>query len=585
MLLLYAIGYLLLKGVGIWGINIPVAWGFAIVNFVWWIGIGHAGTLISAILLLLHQKWRTSINRFAEAMTMFAVACAGLFPLLHLGRPWFFYWLLPYPNTMELWPQFRSPLVWDVFAVSTYFTVSLLFWYIGMIPDLATLRDRSTESIRPDRLRHLGDGLAQLGPALAALRDGLPAPRRPGDAAGRVGAFGRQLRFRRRHPARLARDHLPALLRRRGHLFRLRHGAGAGHSAAGLLRLAGLHHAAPPGEHGQGHAGDRLDGRLRLRHRGVHGLVQRQHLREIHARSTACSDPTPVYYWALITCNVAIPQVLWFKRVRSNPPLLFVVALVVLVGMWLERYVIVVTSLHRDYLPSSWGMYSPTVWDWSHVPRHDRAVLRLDVPVHPLPADDLDLGDADVAAGVARAARRPRRGGTGGALMATYPGLYGLVAEFEKPTALVAAVHSARQTGYTRMDAYSPFPIEELAEALGFRRTQAAAADLARGHHRRRCPVRLAVLLCRHQLPGEHGRPAAEQLAGIYPGDVRVDDPLRVADRRLRSAGPVRSADAVSSAVSRAALRQGHARRLLSVHRGGRSALRSRGDEPVPGRT
>src|SRR5204862_1972581 len=143
MLLHYAIAYLLVEGIGIWGVNIPVAWGFAIVNFVWWIGIGHAGTLISAILLLLRQKWRTSINRFAEAMTLFAVACAGLFPLLHLGRPWVFYWLLPYPNTMDLWPQWRSPLVWDVFAVSTYATVSLLFWYVGLIPDLATLRDRA----------------------------------------------------------------------------------------------------------------------------------------------------------------------------------------------------------------------------------------------------------------------------------------------------------------------------------------------------------------------------------------------------------------------------------------------------------
>ncbi len=147
MVLHGAIAYLLVKGVGIWGINVPVAWGFAIVNFVWWIGIGHAGTLISAILLLLHQEWRTSINRFAEAMTLFAVACAGLFPLLHMGRPWFFYWLIPYPNTMGLWPQFRSPLVWDVFAVATYFTVSLLFWYVGLVPDLATLRDRSQSRV------------------------------------------------------------------------------------------------------------------------------------------------------------------------------------------------------------------------------------------------------------------------------------------------------------------------------------------------------------------------------------------------------------------------------------------------------
>ena len=139
-----AVTWLMLKGVGIWGVNIPNGWGFAIINFVWWIGIGHAGTLISAILLLLKQGWRTSINRFAEGMTIFAVMCAGLFPLIHTGRPWLAaYWLFPYPNSMGIWPQFRSPLIWDVFAVSTYFTVSLLFWYVGLIPDLATLRDKA----------------------------------------------------------------------------------------------------------------------------------------------------------------------------------------------------------------------------------------------------------------------------------------------------------------------------------------------------------------------------------------------------------------------------------------------------------
>src|SRR4051794_3308835 len=148
LVLTAAIAYLLAKGVGIWGVNIPVAWGFAIVNFVWWIGIGHAGTFISAILLLVLQKWRTSINRLTEAMTLFAVACAGLFPLLHLGRPWVFFWLFPYPDTMGLWPQFRSPLVWDVFAVSTYFTVSFLFWFLGLVPDLATIRDRATSRIK-----------------------------------------------------------------------------------------------------------------------------------------------------------------------------------------------------------------------------------------------------------------------------------------------------------------------------------------------------------------------------------------------------------------------------------------------------
>src|SRR6059058_1202521 len=142
--LLYSVGYLFVRGIGIWGVNIPVGWGFAIVNFVWWIGIGHAGTLISAILHLLKQSWRNSINRFAEAMTLFAVMCAGIFPLIHTGRPWLAaYWLFPLPLTMGVWPQFRSPLIWDVFAVSTYFTVSLLFWFVGLVPDLASLRDHA----------------------------------------------------------------------------------------------------------------------------------------------------------------------------------------------------------------------------------------------------------------------------------------------------------------------------------------------------------------------------------------------------------------------------------------------------------
>ena len=180
---------------GIWGINIPIGWGFAIVNFVWWIGIGHAGTLISAILLLLRQKWRTSINRFAEAMTLFAVSCAGLFPILHMGRPWLAYWLFPYPNTMGTWPQFRSPLVWDVFAVSTYATVSLLFWFVGLIPDLATLRDRAKS-----RLKQVVYGILAMGWRGSAvhwqsLRGGVAASGGAGDTSGRLGAYRSELRF------------------------------------------------------------------------------------------------------------------------------------------------------------------------------------------------------------------------------------------------------------------------------------------------------------------------------------------------------------------------------------------------------
>ena len=171
-------------GVGIWGMNIPIGWGFAIINFVWWIGIGHAGTLISAILFLLKQDWRTSINRFSEAMTLFAVACAGMFPILHLGRPWLAYWLFPYPNTMWLWPQPRSPLEWDVFAVSTYGTVSLVFWYIGLIPDLATMRDHAPKPWRRSVYGVLGARLARFGHPLASLSEGLSAVGRSGHAAG-----------------------------------------------------------------------------------------------------------------------------------------------------------------------------------------------------------------------------------------------------------------------------------------------------------------------------------------------------------------------------------------------------------------
>ncbi len=216
MMLLNAIGYLLLKGIGIWGNNNPVGWAFDIINFVWWIGIGHAGTLISAILLLLRQSWRTSINRFAEAMTLFAVACAGLFPALHVGRPWFAYWLFPYPNSMALWPQFRSPLMWDVFAVSTYATVSLLFWYVGPGP-------RPRDAARPheapraqDRLRHLLARLARVGAALVPLRDRVPAAGRARDASRPLGPHDRVVRLRDLGHPRMALDVLSRRTSSRG---------------------------------------------------------------------------------------------------------------------------------------------------------------------------------------------------------------------------------------------------------------------------------------------------------------------------------------------------------------------------------
>ena len=363
MVLFNAIGYLLLEGTGIWGVNSPVGWGFAIVNFVWWIGIGHAGTLISAILLLLRQKWRTSINRFAEAMTLFAVACAGLFPLLHMGRPWFAYWMFPYPNTMELWPQFRSPLIWDVFAVSTYATVSALFWFIGLIPDMATLRDRAT-----NRYSRIFYGFMAMGWRGSAVHW---------------------------HRYETAYNLLAGL---------------ATPLVVSVHTIVSMDFAASviPGWHttifppyfvaGAVYSGFAMVLTLSIPIRKIYGLedfITARHL-DYMARIMLVTGllvaygygieafmawysnnpyeralmlnrikgPYMYHYWALILCNVIAPQFLWLKKVRMTPWILFILSLVVNLGMWLERYVIVVISLHRDYLPSSWGMYSGTKWDW-----------------------------------------------------------------------------------------------------------------------------------------------------------------------------------------------------------------------------
>ena len=284
---LFAITFILVKGVGLWGINIPVGWGFDIINFVWWIGIGHAGTLISAILLLFRQKWRMSISRFAEAMTIFAVMCAAIFPVFHTGRPWLAaYWLFPYPNTMGLWPNFKSPLIWDVFAVSTYATVSVLFWYVGLIPDLATMRDRA-QHIWVKRIY----GIFALGwrgsakhwqryEIASLLLAGLSTPLVL--SVHTVVSFD----FAVSLLPGLARDGLPALLRRRRHLFRLRDGADAGHPDPRVLRDGRLHHDAAHPEHGEGHAGDGPHRVLRLRGRGLHGLVQRQLVGRLHDLGT-----------------------------------------------------------------------------------------------------------------------------------------------------------------------------------------------------------------------------------------------------------------------------------------------------------
>jgi len=349
-------------GVAIWGINVPVGWGFAIINFVWWIGIGHAGTLISAILLLLRQRWRTSINRFAEAMTIFAVSCAGVFPLIHMGRPWLPYWLLPYPDTMGLWPQFRSPLVWDVFAVSTYATVSLLFWFVGLIPDLATLRDRARHKI----IKRLYGILAMgwRGSAVHWHRYEMASLLLAGLATPLVVSVHTVVSFD------FAIGIIPGW---HTTIFPPYFVAGAIYSGFAMVMTLAI----------PIRAFYKLEDFITMRHlenmakvmlaTGL--IVAYGYMIEAFMAFYSGSDterfmiinrytgPYAVMGAALILCNIIIPQSLWLRRVRTSVPALFVIAIVVNIGMWLERFVIVVTSLHRDFLPSSWGMYYPTRWD------------------------------------------------------------------------------------------------------------------------------------------------------------------------------------------------------------------------------
>jgi len=364
LLLFSAVSYLLAVGLGIWGINMPVAWGFAIINFVWWVGIGHAGTLISAILLLLRQEWRTSINRFAEAMTIFAVSCAGIFPLLHMGRPWNCYWLLPYPNTMGLWPQWRSPLVWDVFAISTYFTVSLLFWFVGLIPDMATLRDRSGS--RVGRVVYGFFAMGWRGSAIHWFRYETAYLLLAGLATPLVVSVHTVV------STDFAVAQTPGW---HSTIFPPYFVAGAIFSGFAMVLTLAIPLRAIYG----------LQDFITLRHldnmakvmlaTGIivaYGYFTEMFTAwysevpsEMFQMLNRAFGPYRVAFWALILCNVLIPQLLWFGRIRRYIPALFVIAIIVNIGMWLERFVIVVTSLQRSFLPSSWGMYGPTRWDWA----------------------------------------------------------------------------------------------------------------------------------------------------------------------------------------------------------------------------
>ena len=353
------IGLLVATGIGIWGNNVPVAWAFDIINFVFWIGIGHAGTLISAILFLFRQKWRTSINRFAEAMTIFAVACAGIFPAIHIGRVWYVFYLMPYPNQMTLWPNFRSPLMWDVVAVSTYGTVSLLFWYLGMVPDLATLRDRATSA-----LRRLAYGTLALG----------------------WRGSGRQWHRYERAYLLLAALATPLVL--------------SVHSVVSfdfaVSQVPGWHTTIFPPYFVAGaiFSGFAMVVTLMVPARAFFGLKELVTLRHLENMNkiilaTSCMvgyaygvefftawysgsryemfaflnralGPYAWAYWTMVTCNVVVPHLFWFRKCRTTPWMMVAICVLVNVGMWMERFVIIVASLSRDYLPSSWRMYVPT---------------------------------------------------------------------------------------------------------------------------------------------------------------------------------------------------------------------------------
>ncbi|MCP4898027.1 MAG: polysulfide reductase NrfD [bacterium] len=356
------VAYLIFTGIGVWGLNSPVGWGFAIVNFVFWVGIGHAGTLISAILFLLRQKWRTSINRFAEAMTIFAVVCAGIFPAIHVGRVWFAYWLFPIPNQMEMWPNFRSPLMWDVFAVSTYATVSALFWYMGMIPDLATIRDRAKT-----KTRQIIYGILSLG-----------------------------WRSSNRHWHRFEVAYL-LLAALATPLVISVHSVVSFDFAVSVL--PGWHTTIFPPYFVAGaiFSGFAMVVTLIIPTRAFFGLKQIITLRHLENMSkiilatgmmvglaygteffmawysgnqyesftflNRAFGPYAWAYWIMVSCNVLVPQLFWFRKFRQNTLVLWGASILVNVGMWFERFVIVVSSLHRDFLPSSWGYYIPTAVD------------------------------------------------------------------------------------------------------------------------------------------------------------------------------------------------------------------------------
>jgi molybdopterin-containing oxidoreductase family membrane subunit len=484
-----SIAWLFWEGVGIWGNSVPVAWAFDITNFVFWVGIGHAGTLISAILFLFRQRWRTSINRAAEAMTIFAVICALIFPGIHTGRPWLAYWMLPLPNQMGVWPQFRSPLMWDVFAVSIYFTVSLVFWYLGLVPDVATMRDRATSKVR------------QVAYGILAL--------------GWRGSHRHWHHYERAYLL-LAGLATPLVL--------------SVHSVVSfdfaVSQIPGWHTTIFPPYFVAGaiFSGMAMVVTLMVISRVVfklEHLITLLHFDRMARLMLATSwmvayayglEATIAYYsgnsferftivnralgphawayWTMVAGNVLVPQVLWSARARISPLVLLIVSLLANVGMWFERFVIIVTSLQRDFLPSSWDVFSPTIWDIStllgsfglfftlfclfvrYAPMVAMAELKSALSHTSTGARAEVPDEGEASAFVLKAGTGPRPYTVRESLGASSnAGLYGVLATFETPDQLVRACKRLRSLGCTRFDAHSPFAVHGLSRAMGLRRS------------------------------------------------------------------------------------------------------------------
>lgn len=465
--LMASIAWVFQNGIGIWGTNIPTAWGFPILTFVWWIGIGHAGTFISAFLYLMRQEWRASINRFAEAMTIFAVLCAGMYPVLHLGRPWVAYWLAPYPSSFGVWPQFRSPLVWDFFAVSTYLTVSVLFWGVALIPDYANLRDKA-KTLTKKKLF----GVLSLGWS--------------GDA----------LHWHRFQQIYLILAALATAL------------VISVHSIVGLdfavAQLAGWHSTIIPPYFVAGaifsgfamlfvlvlplRSWYRLKDLVTIKHIDwmakimlLTGLIVAysyvveaflayygNDVYERTIQNVELFGSFRVLHYTILFCNAILPNALWFKKVRRNIPVLFGISLAIVFSMWLERYEIVTVALRRNFLPSAWGSFQPTFWDYSTLfGTVGFFVMMLFLLIRLVPPITVFEMREELHEEKPEQAIIPQEGPVQPALHYYGDRILGAIVAFESPDRLLHEIGRAREAGFTRLRAFTPYPVKGMSEALG----------------------------------------------------------------------------------------------------------------------